>query len=196
MKVLLINGSPNKAGSTFTLLTEVAAILNENGIETELFHIGNQPVAGCIACGKCKALGKCVFDDDVNTLSARADEFDGMVIGAPVHYAAAAGSLAAFLGRLFYSNKGRWKGKVGAAVVALRRAGATATLDQLHKYFSINQMPIATSRYWNMAHGMNGEMVKADEEGILIMRTLGANMAWLMKSIEAGKKAGIVFPEK
>ena len=181
-RILLINGSPHEKGCTYTALMEVRKGLEEWGIESELYWIGNKPVAGCIACGKCYETGRCVFDDLVNDLLARANEFDGMVIGSPVYYAGPAGQLCAFLDRLFYASAGRWAGKVGAAVVSCRRGGATAAFDRLNKYFSISKMPIATSPYWNQVHGNTPEEVLQDEEGLQIMRTLGRNMAWLARS--------------
>lgn len=195
-KILLINGSPHEKGCTYTALMEVRKGLEEWGIESELYWIGNKPVAGCIACGKCYETGRCVFDDLVNDLLARANEFDGMVIGSPVYYAGPAGQLCAFLDRLFYASAGRWAGKVGAAVVSCRRGGATAAFDRLNKYFSISKMPIATSQYWNQVHGNTPEEVLKDEEGLQTMRTLAENMAWLLKCIEAGKAAGVPAPQK
>ena len=148
-KILLINGSPHETGCTCTALSEVAASLHACGVETELLWLGTQPVAGCIACGKCYDTGRCVFDDKVNDLLARAQEFDGMVVGSPVYYAGPAGQLCAFLDRLFYASRGCWSGKVGAAVVSCRRGGATAAFDRLNKYFTISNMPVAPSQYWN-----------------------------------------------
>lgn len=181
-KILLINGSPHEHGCTYTALMEVRKGLEEWGIESELCWIGNKPVAGCIACGKCSEDGRCIFNDQVNDLLSRASEFDGMVVGSPVYYAGPAGQLCAFLDRLFYASAGRWSGKVGAAVVSCRRGGATAAFDRLNKYFSISKMPIATSQYWNQVHGNTPEEVLQDEEGLQIMRTLGRNIAWLSRS--------------
>lgn len=180
-KILLINGSPHEHGCTYTALMEVRKGLEEWGIESELCWIGNKPVAGCIACGKCSEDGRCIFNDQVNDLLSRASEFDGMVVGSPVYYAGPAGQLCAFLDRLFYASAGRWSGKVGAAVVSCRRGGATAAFDRLNKYFSISKMPIATSQYWNQVHGNTPEEVLQDEEGLQIMRTLGRNIAWLSR---------------
>ena len=190
-RILLINGSPHEKGCTYTALMEVRKGLEEWGIESELYWIGNKPIAGCIACGKCYETGRCVFDDLVNDLLARANEFDGMVIGSPVYYAGPAGQLCAFLDRLFYASAGRWAGKVGAAVVSCRRGGATAAFDRLNKYFSISKMPIATSQYWNQVHGNTPEQVKQDLEGLQTMRTLAENMRFMLQSIEAGKAAGV-----
>ncbi|MDR1950867.1 MAG: flavodoxin family protein [Bacteroidales bacterium] len=195
MKVILINGSPNEFGSTFTALSEVAKTLNQEGIETEIIHIGKNAMQGCTACRKCRGeANQCVFNDLVNEVAEKAKEADGFVFGAPVYYASANGSMSAFLDRLFYSQGRYFAHKPGAAVVAARRAGTTASLDQLNKYFTINQMPVVSSQYWNMVYGNNAEEVKKDLEGLQIMRTLGKNMAWLIKSIEAGKQAGIELP--
>lgn len=194
MKVLLLNGSPNDNGCTFTALSEVEKVLRNHDIETELFHIGKKPVAGCIACRKCKEGAPCIFDDGVNELAARLDEFDAIVVGAPVYYAGPAGQATAFLDRLFYSAGKKLKGKPGAAVVSCRRGGASAAFDRLNKYFSINSMPIVTSQYWNQVHGNTPEEVLQDKEGLQTMRTLGENMAWLLRCIEAGKAAGVPAP--
>ena len=179
-KILLINGSPHETGCTYTALSEVAASLHACGVDTELLWLGTQPVAGCIACGKCYDTGRCVFDDKVNDLLARAQEFDGMVVGSPVYYAGPAGQLCAFLDRLFYASRGCWSRKVGAAVVSCRRGGATAAFDRLNKYFTISNMPVAPSQYWNMVHGNRPEEVLQDKEGLQIMRTLGKNIAWMI----------------
>lgn len=179
-KILLINGSPHETGCTYTALSEVAASLHACGVDTELLWLGTQPVAGCIACGKCYDTGRCVFDDKVNDLLAHAQEFDGMVVGSPVYYAGPAGQLCAFLDRLFYASRGCWSRKVGAAVVSCRRGGATAAFDRLNKYFTISNMPVAPSQYWNMVHGNHPEEVLQDKEGLQIMRTLGKNIAWMV----------------
>lgn len=194
MKVLLLNGSPNANGCTFTALSEIEKVLRNHDIETELFQIGKKPVVGCIACRKCKEGAPCIFDDGVNELAARLDEFDGIVVGAPVYYAGPAGQATAFLDRLFYSAGKKLKGKPGAAVVSCRRGGASAAFDRLNKYFSINSMPIVTSQYWNQVHGNTPEEVLQDKEGLQTMRTLGENMAWLLRCIEAGKAAGVPVP--
>ena len=196
MKVLLINGSPHKEGCTFTALNEVAKTLEKNGIETEILYLGVKPIAGCIACGKCSQLGKCFIDDKVNEILARCDEFDGVVIGSPVYYAGPSGQIRAFLDRLFYAGGRRFAGKPGAAVVSCRRGGATAAFDQLNKYFTISSMPIVSSQYWNQVHGAYAEQVFQDEEGMQTMRTLGNNMAWLLKCIQLGKENGITLPER
>ncbi len=195
MKVLLINGSPNKEGCTFTALSEVASALNKEGVETEIIHIGRKAMPGCMGCGKCRELGKCVIEDLVNEIAAKVQETDGFIFGSPVYYASANSSMTAFLDRLFYSSSKKFAYKPGAAVVSARRAGTTAALDQLNKYFTIANMPVASSQYWNMVHGNTPDEVRQDLEGVQIMRTLGKNMAWLLKSIEAGKKAGLALPE-
>lgn len=195
MKVLLINGSPNPNGCTFTGLSEVAKTLNEEGIETEIIHVGNKDIRGCIACRRCHTTGKCVFNDLVNEVAPKLREADGIVIGSPVYFASANGTLISFLDRLFYSVSSDLTMKVGAAVTSSRRAGNTATFDELNKYFTINNMPIASSQYWNEVHGYTPEDVRSDKEGMQTMRTLGRNMAFLIKSIALGKeKFGL--PEK
>jgi multimeric flavodoxin WrbA len=195
MKTLLINGSPHEKGCTYTALREVQKELEKNGIETELFWIGTKPVAGCIACGRCDELGRCIFQDAVNEAAAKLDGIDALVIGSPVYYASASGQITSFLDRLFYSAGDKLRGKPAAAVVSCRRGGATAAFDQLNKYFSINCMPIVTSQYWNQVHGNTPEQVLQDAEGLQTMRTLAVNMAWLLKSIEAGRKTGIPAPQ-
>lgn len=197
MKVLLINGSPHEKGCTYTALCEVAGELNKADIETEIFHIGIQPIIGCIACGNCKKTGegKCAFNDDtVNIALGKAKNADGFIFGSPVHYAAASGMLTSFLDRFFYAGN-NFAYKPGAAIVSCRRGGATAAFDQLNKYFTISNMPIVSSQYWNMVHGNSPDEVKQDLEGMQGMRVLGKNMAWLLKCIEAGRKNGIVLPE-
>ncbi len=196
MKVLLLTGSPHPHGCTFTALSEVAGALEKNGIETEIFQIGNQPISGCIACGKCRDTGKCVISDGVNDFVEKAKSADGFVFGSPVYYASASGQISSFLDRAFYGKSAIFEGKPGAAVVSCRRAGSTASLDQLNKYFTISGMPVVSSRYWNMVHGNTPEEVVQDKEGMQVMRTLGNNMAWLLKCIELGKAQGVSFPEK
>jgi len=195
MKVLLVNGSPNKEGCTYTALCEAAGTLNKNGVETEVFHIGSKPVSGCIACRSCVKNGCCIVKDAVNEFAEKAKSADGFVFGSPVHYASASGALISFMDRLFFSGGQSFKGKPAAAIVSCRRGGATASFDQLNKYFSISQMPIVTSQYWNMVHGHTPDQVRQDSEGLQTMRTLGNNMAWLLKCIKAGKAAGIEIPE-
>lgn len=199
MKVLLVNGSPHEKGCTYTALSVVAETLNKEGIETEIFHIGTEPISGCRGCGACRKqkLGKCVVDDIVNVFGEKAKQADGFIFGSPVHYASAAGSLLAFMDRFFYSaGKDTLRLKPAAAVASARRAGTTATLDILNKYFTISEMPVVSSRYWNMVHGSRPEDVYMDEEGMAVMRTLGRNMAFLLKALEAAKSAGIEFPEQ
>lgn len=197
MKVLLLNGSPRANGCTYTALSVIAERLGELGVETELMQIGTQPVAGCIACGKCKTDAKCIFDDKVNEFVAKAPYIDGLIVGSPVYYASTSGQISAFLDRVFYVCGGRYmSGKPGAAVVSCRRGGASAAFDQLNKYFGISNMPIVTSNYWNQVHGSTPEDVLKDEEGVQTMRTLADNMAWLLKCIEAGKAAGINVPDR
>ncbi len=195
MKALLINGSPHKAGCTFTALNEIAKTLEKNGVEAEIFHIGVKPIAGCIACGKCRETGRCVFDDGVNQLSARLDEFDAIVLGSPVYYAGPSGQLCSFCDRLFFVNAPKMAGKLAAAVVSCRRGGATAAFDRLNKYFGITNMMVVGSQYWNMVHGFTPQDVRKDKEGLQTMRTLAQNMAWLLKCIESGKNNGISKPE-
>jgi len=196
MKVLLINGSPNAKGSTYTALTEVAGELEKAGLETEILHVGHLDIRGCIACRKCKTTGKCVFDDIVNETAAKLAEADGIVIGSPVYYAAANSTLVSFVTRLFYSTPGIDKTmKVGAAVVSCRRGGASATFDELNKFFTISQMPVVSSKYWNSVHGNNAEETKQDLEGMQVMRLLGRNMAFMIKSIALGKEQ-FGLPEK
>ncbi len=198
MKVLLVNGGPHKEGCTYTALNEVAEELHNQGIETEIFWIGIKPISGCIACHKCSESGKCVFDDVVNEFAKKAKKADGFIFGTPVHYAAASGAMTSFMDRLFYSTSSDlniFRLKPAATVVSARRAGTTATFEQLNKYYTITQMPVISSRYWNMVHGSNPEEVKKDEEGMQIMRILGKNMAYYLKCIEAGKEKGIRPPE-
>ena len=198
MKVLLINGSPHREGCTYTALCEVSRALNDNGVDTDIFWIGNKALSGCIACKKCQGTGKCVFNDSVNEFLEIAGDYDGFVFGTPVHWAGATGAMTSFMDRAFYAdlNGGgrRFRLKPAAAVISARRAGTTATWDQMNKYFGLMQMPIVTSQYWNMVHGNTPEEVMKDEEGVQIMRVLGKNMAWLLKCIEAGKKNGVAVP--
>ena len=195
MKVLLINGSPNKEGCTFTALSEVAKALNEEGIETEIIQIGNQMVRGCMACGQCKKSGSCVYDDIVNEVIEKAKTADGFIFGSPVYYSGINGTMKSFLDRLFYSGSKYLAYKPGAGVVSARRAGTTAALHQINHYFTINNMPLVSSQYWNMVHGNTPDEVRQDKEGMQIMRTLGRNMAWMLKSIKAGEQNGIEKPE-
>ena len=198
MKALLVNGSPRVNGCTFTALSELAKTLEENGIETEIIQIGNKDIRGCIACRKCHSTGsgKCVFNDIVNEVAPKFAEADAFVIGSPVSFASPAGGAVAFLDRLFFSTLHIDKTmKVGAAVVSCRRGGNTATFDMLNKYFTMTGMPVVSSQYWNMVYGGSPEEVLQDEEGLQTMRTLGRNMAFLMKSIQLGKQQ-MGLPEK
>ena len=189
MKVLLINGSPHENGCTHTALSEVASALNTQGIDTQIYHIGRAPVRGCIACGACSKLNRCAFDDDpANEILALMREADGIVIGSPVYYAGPNGALCALLDRAFYASKKSLQFKPAAAVVSARRSGTTATFDRLNKYFTINRMPIVSSQYWNGVHGFTPDDVKKDEEGLQTMRTLGYNMAWMLKNIANGNQ--------
>ena len=196
MKVLLINGSPHANGCTYTALMEVAKTLNEEGIDTEIIHIGNKDIRGCIACERCSDLKRCVFNDMVNEVLPKFEECDGLVLGSPVYYSSPNGTILSFLDRLFYcSNHINKAFKVGASVVCARRGGTTASFDVLNKYFTISQMPIVSSRYWNMVHGNTVEEVVQDKEGLQTMRMLGRNMAFLIKSIKWGKE-NIGLPER
>lgn len=195
MKVLMLNGSPRVKGNTYVALHEMEQIFAAEGIETELIHIGNKAIRGCIACLSCKKNGKCVFDDEVNALAEKFEQCDGLVVGSPVYYASANATLVALLTRLFYSTPFDKTMKVGAAVVSARRGGTTATYDELNKFFAISGMPIASGQYWNGIHGSTMGEAEQDEEGRQMMRTLARNMSFLMKSIALGKeKYGI--PEK
>lgn len=195
MKVLLINGSPHKEGSTYTALHEMEQAFQKEGIETELIHIGNQDIRGCIACNTCKNKGRCVFDDAVNAVAPKFEACDGLVVGSPVYYASANATLSAFLDRLFYSTHFDKTMKVGAAVASARRGGLTATFDELNKYFTICGMPVASGQYWNGIHGNNADEAHQDAEGMQMMRTLAANMSFLIKSIALGRQA-YGLPEK
>ena len=195
MKALLINGSPRERGCTYTALSELARTLEAEGIETELVQAGARTTHGCIACGKCRETGKCVFDDVVNETAPKLAEADALVIGAPVYYASPAGGAISFMDRLFHSTGIDMTMKVGAAVVSCRRGGNTSSFDVLNKYFTIAGMPIASSQYWNMVYGAKTGEAALDVEGMKTMRNLGRNMAWLLKSIEAGRVAGVPAPE-
>lgn len=189
MKVLLINGSPHARGCTYTALSTVAEELKRNGMETEIVHVGHRDIRGCIGCGMCREMGKCVFENDlVNEVAKKFEQADGLVIGSPVYYAGANGTLVSVLNRLFFSASYEKRFKVGAAVVSARRMGTTATLDQLNKYFLHGEMPVAASRYWNAVHGNNPEDVMKDEEGLQTMRVLGRNMAFLIRAIAAERE--------
>lgn len=189
MKALLVNGSPRPNGCTFTALTELRNTLESEGIEVELIHVGNKNIRGCIACRKCASTGNCVFDDIVNEVAPKLAEADAFVIGAPVYFSSPAGGAISFMDRLFFSTLHTDKTmKVGAAVVTCRRGGNTASFDVLNKYFTMTGMPVASSQYWNMVYGGSAEEVRQDAEGLQTMRTLGRNMAFMMKSIQLGKE--------
>ena len=195
MKVLLLNGSPRAHGCTFTALSEIADVLNKEGIGTEILQIGNKPVQDCIACKGCETTGKCVFSDDpVNEWLEKAKSADGFVFGTPVYYAHPSGRILSVMDRMFYAGRQNFAHKPAAVIAAARRAGTTASLDVLAKYLGISGMPVVSSTYWNMVHGSTPEDVKKDLEGMQTMRNIGHNMAWLLKCIEAGKRAGIEVP--
>jgi multimeric flavodoxin WrbA len=195
MKVLMINGSPNSKGNTYVALHEMEKIFEREGIETEILHVGNKDIRGCIGCRACMQKGKCVFDDLVNETAAKFEACDGLVVGSPVYYASANATLVAFLTRLFYSAHFDKTMKVGASVVAARRGGLSSTFDELNKFFTISGMPVASGQYWNSIHGAAPGEAEQDLEGLQGMRTLAGNMAFLMKSIALGKeKYGL--PEK
>ena len=192
MKVLMINGSPKENGCTFTALTEISNVLKEENIETEIIQLGTAPIRDCVGCRACKKTGKCIFNDDmVNEIIEKAKEFDGFVFGSPVYYAHPSGRIISFLDRLFYAGKQNFEYKPGVAIVSARRAGTTASIDVLNKYFTISNMPVVPSNYWNMVHGNQPEEVQQDVEGLQTMRTIAYNLVWLLKCIEQGKSAGI-----
>ena len=192
MKVLLVNGSPNEKGCTYTALTACGEGITAEGGEFEIFHIGKGPVHGCLGCGGCRKMGKCVFDDDICTeLADQMAEADGIIIGSPVYYAGINGALSAVLDRVFFSSSAKLSRKPAAGIVSCRRGGASAAFDRLNKYFTINQMPVVASTYWNSVHGMCPEDVLKDKEGLQVMRTLGRNMVHLIKSLE---EANIDYP--
>lgn len=195
MKVLLVNGSPHEKGCTYTALEEVSKTLQKNGIETEIIWLGVRPIAGCIGCNACLKTGKCFRNDIVNDFIEKSKEADGFVFGTPVHFASMSGALTSFMDRVFYGRGEIFKNKPACCVVSCRRGGATATFDEINKYFSISNMPIVTSQYWNQVHGNNPDEVRKDEEGMQTMRTLGNNMAWLLKCIDVAKKNGVEYPE-
>ena len=188
MKVLMINGSPHAKGNTYIALHEMEKIFQKEEVETEILQIGNKPIRGCIACNSCSEKGRCVFDDAVNEAAPKFEECDGLVVASPVYYASANATLIAFLDRLFYSTSFDKTMKVGAAVVAARRGGLSATFDELSKYFTICGMPVASSQYWNSIHGRARGEAEQDGEGLQTMRTLARNMTFLMKSIALGKE--------
>ena len=189
MKVLILNGSPHVDGCTKVALNEVSRVLNEEGITTEIIEIGSKDIRGCIGCYSCKQTGKCVFNDLVNEVAAKFKDADGLIVGSPVYFGGASGTIRAFLDRLFYSTHFAKTMKVGAAVVSSRRAGSTTAFDEINKYFTISSMPIVASTYWNEIHGSNKEEAKKDLEGLQTMRNLGKNMAFLIKSINTNKES-------
>lgn len=195
MKVLLVNGSSRPDGCTNAALTEVAKALEEEGIQTEMVFIGNSPLPDCIACRKCRETGRCVFNDAVSEFVDKAAEADGFVFGSPVYYAHPSGRLLSFMDRAFYSGGRNFAFKPAAAVLSARRAGTTASMDVINKYFSISSMPIVSSTYWNQVHGNQPEEVAQDREGLMTMRNIGKNMAWLLKCLELGKENGLPHPE-
>ena len=195
MKVLMINGSPRANGNTAIALKEMEQIFSQNGVESEILHVGNKDIRGCIACNSCGITGKCVFDDMVNTIAPKFEAADGLVIGSPVYYASANTTLMACLTRLFYSTHFDKTMKVGASVVAARRGGLSSTFDELNKFFTISGMPVASGQYWNSIHGREPGEAQQDAEGLQGMRTLARNMVFLMKSIALGKEQ-YGLPEK
>lgn len=194
MKVLLVNGSSRKNGCTNVALQEAARALREEGIETEIIFIGNEALPDCIACRKCRELGRCVFDDAVNAFVEKAKSADGFIFGSPVYYAHPSGRLLTFMDRAFYSGSAAFQFKPGAAVLSARRAGTTASFDVINKYFTICSMPIVSSTYWNHVYGAQPEEVAEDKEGLMTMYNLGKNMAWLLKCIAFGKENGLAHP--
>ena len=189
MKVLVINGSPHTRGCTARALDEVEKVLRAEGIETERLEIGSRQISGCMACGYCRGSGRCVFDDEVNAAAEKLRGADGLLVGSPVYYASPNGTLISFLDRLFHSASYPMHLKVGAAVVSCRRGGASASFDALNKYFTIAGMPVVSSTYWNSVHGFTAEDVEKDLEGLQVMRNLGRNMAFMIKSIAAGRQS-------
>lgn len=198
MKVLLVNGSPNREGCTFTALSEMAGVLNANGVETEIFWIGRNPISGCIACGACARSGRCFINDRVNEFLEKSEGFDGFIFGAPVHFASMNGAMTSFMDRAFFCAraKNEMAGKPAATVTSCRRSGSTTTLDQLNKYPIHRGMPLVPSQYWPMVYGNTPDEVRQDAEGLQIMRTLAQNLTWMMNCIEAGKQAGINYPDR
>lgn len=194
MKVLLVNGSPRPHGCTYTALLEAANALNDRGIETEIVWLGNKEVAGCTACGSCRKTGKCIFDDLVNEISAKLDTYDGFIFGTPVYYGGPSGQILSVMNRLFYSSSAKMAGKPVSAVVSCRRGGASSAFQQMNMHFMMTNMIVITSQYWNQVHGNTPEEVRQDAEGLQTMRTLAENMTFVLRSIEAGKTAGVPRP--
>ena len=196
MKVLLINGSPKDDGCTFTALSALEIMLNQEGLETEIYNIGNQAVHGCADCLECMKTGLCAYNDDsANEIIAKIQEADGLIIGSPVYYAAVNGALNALLDRVFYAAGSTFAHKPAAAIASARRAGTSTTIDQLNKYFGVSQMPIVTSTYWNNIHGRRSGHIAQDQEGLQTLMNLARNMAWMLRCIEAGKEKGVMPPE-
>lgn len=195
MKVLLVNGSSRKNGCTNTALKEVARALNEENIETEFFFIGNEALPDCIACRKCRETGYCIFNDIVNEFVEKAKSTDGFIFGSPVYYAHPSGRLLTFMDRAFYSGSAAFCFKPTAAVLSARRAGTTASMDVINKYFTINSMPVVSSTYWNQVYGAQPEQVSEDKEGLMTMYNMGKNMAWVLKCLELGKEHGLTHPQ-
>lgn len=197
MKILLVNGSPHANGCTYTALSEIEKVLHEEGLETELLQLGAEPIRGCAGCNACfkSASSRCVFGDDlVNRALDLAEQCDGFVFGSPVHYASAGGAIISLMDRMFYAGSSVMRGKPAAAIVSARRAGTTAAIDQLNKYFTISGMPIVPSQYWPMVHGNRPEQVLKDEEGLQIMRHLARNLAWMVKSFAIAREHGVLPP--
>lgn len=195
MKVMLVNGSSRSNGCTYTALCEVARALQKEGIETEIYFVGNEPLADCVACGSCKTTGKCAIEDKVNEFVEKARECDGFVFGSPVYYAHPSGRLLSFMDRAFYSGKSAFAYKPAAAVLSARRAGTTTSFDDINKYFTIFSMPVVSSNYWNQVYGSKAEDVLQDKEGLMTMYNLGKNMAWMIKCIAIGKENGVMAPQ-
>ncbi|MDR2512280.1 MAG: flavodoxin family protein [Puniceicoccales bacterium] len=195
MQVLLINGSPHKNGCTFTALSEVEKALHKNAVKTRWYHLGTKPVQGCIGCRQCKKTGHCTVAEDANALAGQIQQSDGVIVGSPVYYASINGALGALLDRTFFSASRTFRGKPAAAVVSCRRGGASSAFDRLNKYFTLAEMPLATSQYWNSVHGNTPEEIAQDIEGLQVMRTLGYNMAWLLACL-ASARANIPPPER
>jgi len=196
MKVLLVNGSPHERGATYAAMTVISEALAAEGVESEIFWIGNEAVGGCMGCGYCRKAKKCIRNDKVNEISARLSEFDGFVFGSAVHYAAASSALSSFMDRLFYMNSFAMRMKPAAAVVSCRRGGATAAFDEINKYFTISEMPIVSSNYWNQIHGSNFEEAMQDEEGVQTAKILGRNMAYMVKALAVAAEVGVLPHER
>lgn len=196
MKILMINGSPNQNGCTYTALSEMAAVFEKNGVEAEILWLGKKATPDCIACCKCQQGGGCVFNDEVNDIAARIDDIDGFVFGSPVYYGGPTGRLTSFMDRLFFSIPNeKFAGKLAASVVSCRRGGATSAFQRLNQYYLMENMIVAGSQYWNQVHGSDPEQVKRDAEGLQTMRTLAQNMTWLLQSIKSGRENGVEAPQ-